>query len=76
MFLSPQLSGGLAVLLCNVKTTKIRGVVSQARVLCCSASDDATELLVPPTGSSPGDRVTFLSYPGNRGYALTVGTVK
>lgn len=60
-----ELQGGLAVLLCNVKACKMRGVVSQARLLCCSASDDVTELLVPPTGSTPGDRVTFLNYPGD-----------
>nr|XP_046236139.1 aminoacyl tRNA synthase complex-interacting multifunctional protein 1-like [Scatophagus argus] len=57
--------GDLAVLLCNVKACKQRGVVSQARLLCCSASDDVIELLVPPTGSHPGDRVTFLNYPGD-----------
>ncbi|KAF6738144.1 Aminoacyl tRNA synthase complex-interacting multifunctional protein 1 [Oryzias melastigma] len=56
--------GPLVVVLCNVKASKLRGVVSQARLLCCSASDDDVEMLVPPTGSAPGDRVTFLSYPG------------
>ena len=63
-----QLQGVLAVLLCNVKASKMRGVVSQARLLCCSASIDCIELLAPPTGSAPGDRVTFLNYPGNHGY--------
>ncbi|XP_054457833.1 aminoacyl tRNA synthase complex-interacting multifunctional protein 1-like [Anoplopoma fimbria] len=60
-----ELQGGLAVLLCNVKACKLRGVVSQARLLCCSTPDDCTELLAPPTGSTPGDRVTFLNYPGD-----------
>ncbi|XP_049922418.1 aminoacyl tRNA synthase complex-interacting multifunctional protein 1-like isoform X3 [Epinephelus moara] len=59
------LQGSLAVLLCNVKSCKLRGVVSQARLLCCSTSDDHTELLTPPTGSTPGDRITFLNYPGD-----------
>ncbi|KAM4537255.1 aminoacyl tRNA synthase complex-interacting multifunctional protein 1 [Odontesthes bonariensis] len=59
-----ELQGSLAVLLCNVKASKMRGVASQARLLCCSTSDDCVELLAPPTGSVPGDRVTFLSYPG------------
>lgn len=59
-----ELRGGLAVLLCNVKACRVRGVVSQARLLCCSAPDGSTEQLVPPTGSAPGDRVTFHSYPG------------
>ncbi|XP_060951686.1 aminoacyl tRNA synthase complex-interacting multifunctional protein 1 [Limanda limanda] len=60
-----ELQDGLAVLLCNVKACKLRGVVSQARLLCCSTSDDCIELLAPPTGSVPGDRVTFLNYPGD-----------
>ncbi|XP_033507723.1 aminoacyl tRNA synthase complex-interacting multifunctional protein 1 [Epinephelus lanceolatus] len=60
-----ELQGSLAVLLCNVKACKLRGVVSQARLLCCSTSDDHTELLTPPTGSTPGDRVTFLNFPGD-----------
>ncbi|XP_035005424.1 aminoacyl tRNA synthase complex-interacting multifunctional protein 1 isoform X1 [Hippoglossus stenolepis] len=60
-----ELQDGLAVLLCNVKACKLRGVVSQARILCCSTSDDCIELLAPPTGSVPGDRVTFLNYPGD-----------
>ncbi|KAM4611662.1 aminoacyl tRNA synthase complex-interacting multifunctional protein 1 [Polymixia lowei] len=59
-----ELQGGLAVLLCNVKPCKLRGVVSQARLLCCSASNDHIELLAPPTGAAPGDRVTFHNYPG------------
>ncbi|XP_068163824.1 aminoacyl tRNA synthase complex-interacting multifunctional protein 1-like [Antennarius striatus] len=60
-----ELHGALVVLLCNVKACKMRGVVSQARLLCCSNSTDITELLVPPTGSTPGDRVTFFNYPGD-----------
>ncbi|XP_076580956.1 aminoacyl tRNA synthase complex-interacting multifunctional protein 1 [Chaetodon auriga] len=59
-----ELQGSLAVLLCNVKACKMRGVVSQARLLCCSTAGDIAEPLVPPTGSTPGDRVTFLDYPG------------
>ncbi|XP_059210253.1 aminoacyl tRNA synthase complex-interacting multifunctional protein 1-like [Centropristis striata] len=59
-----ELQGGLAVLLCNVKACRVRGVVSQARLLCCSASNSCSQLLTPPTGSIPGDRVTFLNYPG------------
>ncbi|KAG7215156.1 hypothetical protein INR49_006902 [Caranx melampygus] len=60
-----ELQGGLAVLLCNVKACKMRGVVSQARLLCCATPDDHVELLAVPTGCAPGDRVTFLNYPGD-----------
>ncbi|KAK5848076.1 hypothetical protein PBY51_005726 [Eleginops maclovinus] len=60
-----ELQGVLAVLLCNVKACKLRGVASKARLLVCSASEgDCTERLAPPPGSEPGDRVTFLNYPG------------
>ncbi|MEQ2163511.1 hypothetical protein GOODEAATRI_030898, partial [Goodea atripinnis] len=58
------LQGSLGVFLCNVKASKMRGVFSQGRLLCCSASDVRVELLVPPSGSVPGDRITFLNYPG------------
>ncbi|KAK2863397.1 hypothetical protein Q5P01_002930 [Channa striata] len=60
-----ELQGSLAVLLINVKTCKLKGVVSQARLLCCANSDDSVEVLAPPTGAAPGDRVTFLNYPGD-----------
>ncbi|XP_061566065.1 aminoacyl tRNA synthase complex-interacting multifunctional protein 1-like [Cololabis saira] len=59
-----KLPDSLAVLLCNLKASKKKGVVSQARLLCCSAPDDRVEVLAPPTGSAPGDRVSFLTYPG------------
>uniref|UniRef100_A0A3B5Q7Z0 Aminoacyl tRNA synthetase complex interacting multifunctional protein 1b n=1 Tax=Xiphophorus maculatus TaxID=8083 RepID=A0A3B5Q7Z0_XIPMA len=59
-----QLQGSLGVFLCNVKASKMRGVASHGRLLCCCASDVITELLAPPSGSAPGDRITFLSYPG------------
>ncbi|XP_077357318.1 aminoacyl tRNA synthase complex-interacting multifunctional protein 1-like isoform X1 [Festucalex cinctus] len=59
-----QLTGSLAVLLCNVKACKVKGVALQARLLRCFQSDGAVELLAPPAGSNPGDRVTFLNYPG------------
>lgn len=62
-FLNFQLQGALVVLLCNIKACRQRGVISQARLLFCF-SNDTTELLVPPSGSTPGDRVTFLNYPG------------
>ncbi|XP_008290895.1 aminoacyl tRNA synthase complex-interacting multifunctional protein 1 [Stegastes partitus] len=59
-----QLRGSLVVLLCNVKACKLKGVASQARLLCCSAPGDDVQLLLPPAGSAPGDRVTVPSYHG------------
>ncbi|KAM9834199.1 aminoacyl tRNA synthase complex-interacting multifunctional protein 1-like isoform 1-T1 [Syngnathus typhle] len=57
------LVGSLAVLLCNVKGCKVKGVASHARLLRCFQPDGPVELLAPPTGSEPGDRVTFLNHP-------------
>ncbi|KAI5609291.1 hypothetical protein C0J50_6293, partial [Silurus asotus] len=58
-----QLQDTLVVLLCNVRPVKVRGVQSQARVLC-AVNQHRMEPLAPPTSSQPGDRVTFQTYPG------------
>ncbi|XP_028272665.1 aminoacyl tRNA synthase complex-interacting multifunctional protein 1a isoform X2 [Parambassis ranga] len=58
-----QMQNRMAVLLCNLKPAKMRGVVSQAMVMCAS-SPDKVEILDPPSGAVPGDRVTFQSFPG------------
>ncbi|KAK1886161.1 Aminoacyl tRNA synthase complex-interacting multifunctional protein 1 [Dissostichus eleginoides] len=54
----------MAVLMCNLKPAKMRGVVSQAMVMCAS-SPDKVEILDPPSGAVPGDRVTFQGFPGD-----------
>ncbi|XP_062334894.1 aminoacyl tRNA synthase complex-interacting multifunctional protein 1a isoform X2 [Osmerus eperlanus] len=59
-----QMQNRLAVLLCNLKPAKMRGVVSQAMVMCAS-SPDQVEILDPPAGALPGDRVTFENFPGD-----------
>ena len=43
----------------------MRGITSQAMVMC-SVSEDRTsfEVLDPPDGSVPGDRISFEGYPG------------
>lgn len=58
-----QMQNRMAVLLCNLKPAKMRGVVSQAMVMCGS-SPDKVEILDPPSGAVPGDRVTFQGFPG------------
>ncbi|XP_062852323.1 aminoacyl tRNA synthase complex-interacting multifunctional protein 1a [Trichomycterus rosablanca] len=59
-----QMQNRMAVLLCNLKPAKMRGVVSQAMVMCAS-SPDKVEILDPPSGAAPGDRVTFQGFPGD-----------
>ncbi|XP_077380684.1 aminoacyl tRNA synthase complex-interacting multifunctional protein 1a isoform X1 [Festucalex cinctus] len=58
-----QMQNRLAILLCNLKPAKMRGVTSQAMVMCAS-SPDVVEILDPPSGAVPGDRVTFQGFSG------------
>ncbi|XP_037621758.1 aminoacyl tRNA synthase complex-interacting multifunctional protein 1-like [Sebastes umbrosus] len=58
-----QMQNHMAVLLCNLKPAKTRGVLSQAMLMCAS-SPDKVEILKPPSGAAPGDRVTFQGFPG------------
>ncbi|EJC98109.1 uncharacterized protein FOMMEDRAFT_24110 [Fomitiporia mediterranea MF3/22] len=50
------------VAVCNLKPANMRGVKSHAMVLCASLEEDGIkriELIQPPSGSKPGDRVYF-----------------
>ncbi|KAM5193247.1 aminoacyl tRNA synthase complex-interacting multifunctional protein 1 isoform 2-T3 [Mantella aurantiaca] len=58
-----QMQNRMAVLLCNLKPAKMRGVLSQAMVMCAS-SPEKVEILDPPSGAVPGDRITFEGFPG------------
>lgn len=53
----------MVILLCNLKPAKMRGVLSQAMLMCAS-SPEKVEILTPPNGSVPGDRITFDAFPG------------
>lgn len=53
----------MVVVLCNLKASKLRGVPSEAMVLCAS-TPEKVELMEPPAGAQPGDRVTCEAYPG------------
>ncbi|NWW48765.1 AIMP1 protein, partial [Pedionomus torquatus] len=59
-----QMQNRMVVLLCNLKPAKMRGVVSQAMVMCAS-SPEKVEILAPPPGAVPGDRITFEGFPGD-----------
>ncbi|KAA0188976.1 hypothetical protein HAZT_HAZT001504 [Hyalella azteca] len=52
----------LVVVLCNLKPAKMRGVTSQAMVMCAS-TPEKVEILTPPAGSVPGDLVEFDGFP-------------
>ncbi|XP_046419265.1 aminoacyl tRNA synthase complex-interacting multifunctional protein 1 [Neodiprion fabricii] len=57
-----ELNNKMVVLLCNLKPSKMRGVTSEAMVMCASTSDKV-EILVPPLGAVPGDLVHVDGYP-------------
>ncbi|KAM6313686.1 aminoacyl tRNA synthase complex-interacting multifunctional protein 1 [Aegotheles albertisi] len=59
-----QMQNRMAILLCNLKPAKMRGVVSQAMVMCAS-SPEKVEILAPPPEAVPGDRITFEGFSGN-----------
>lgn len=58
-----QMQNRMAVLLCNLKPARMSGVVSQATVMCAS-SPDKVEMLDPPRGAVPGERITFQGFSG------------
>ncbi|CAN7992149.1 unnamed protein product [Ixodes hexagonus] len=58
-----QMQNRMAVLMCNLKPAKMRGVTSEAMVMCASTPDNV-EILKPPQDAVPGDRVTCVEFPG------------
>uniref|UniRef100_A0A3B4Z9W2 Aminoacyl tRNA synthase complex-interacting multifunctional protein 1-like n=1 Tax=Stegastes partitus TaxID=144197 RepID=A0A3B4Z9W2_9TELE len=58
-----QMQNRMVVILCNLKPVKTRGRMNQAMIMCAS-SLDKMEILDPPCGAVPGDRVTFQGFPG------------
>lgn len=61
-----DLNGKSVVLLCNLKPAKMRGIESQAMVLCATSKDGNTvECLIPPAGAKPGDKCFFDGYQGD-----------
>lgn len=51
----------LVVVLCNLKPAKMRGVTSEAMVMCAS-TPEKVEVLSPPAGALPGDLVHCEGY--------------
>ena len=45
-----------AILLCNLKPSKMRGIMSEAMVMCASTKEKV-EILTPPAGANIGDPV-------------------
>lgn len=53
----------MVAVLCNLKPSKLRGVLSEAMVLCAS-TPEKVELLVPPPEAQVGDRITVEGFVG------------
>ena len=57
-----KMQGAMCIVLCNLKAKKLGGFPSHGMVLCSktgAGESEATELLVAPEGSVPGDLITF-----------------
>lgn len=52
----------IVMVLCNLKPVKMRGVTSEAMVMCAS-SPEKVEVLIPPNGARPGELVICEGYP-------------
>ncbi|XP_037714316.1 aminoacyl tRNA synthase complex-interacting multifunctional protein 1 [Drosophila subpulchrella] len=57
-----EMQNRLVVVMCNLKPAKMRGVTSEAMVMCAS-TPDKVEVLSPPAGAVPGDLVHCEGYP-------------
>ncbi|KAK7476959.1 hypothetical protein BaRGS_00031818 [Batillaria attramentaria] len=57
-----QMRDRLAVFMCNLKPSKMRGIASEGMIMCANAGK--VEILVPPPGVVPGDCISFDGYSG------------
>ncbi|ESO92251.1 hypothetical protein LOTGIDRAFT_217054 [Lottia gigantea] len=60
-----KLQDRLAVFVCNLKPAKMRGVLSEAMLMCAS-TPESVEPLELPSGTSLGERVFFEGYEQNQ----------
>jgi len=58
-----EMQNRMVVILCNLKPAKMRGILSEAMVMCASTADKV-EILSPPEGAVPGDLVTVAGFEG------------
>ncbi|XP_042222668.1 aminoacyl tRNA synthase complex-interacting multifunctional protein 1-like [Homarus americanus] len=59
-----EMQNRVVVLLCNLKPANMRGIASEAMIMCAS-TPDKVEILAPPAGSQPGDLIEFEGYTRN-----------
>jgi len=51
-----EMQDRMAIILCNLKPSKMRGIMSEAMVMCAS-TPEKVEIMAPPPGCKPGDLV-------------------
>lgn len=56
-----EMQDRMAVILCNLKPSKMRGIMSEAMVMCAS-TPDKVEIMAPPPDSKPGDVVEVCGF--------------
>merc|ERR1712183_823594 len=56
-----EMQDRMAVILCNLNPSKMRGILSEAMVMCAS-TPEKVEIMAPPPGSKPGDVVEVSGY--------------
>jgi len=59
-----EMQDRMAVLCCNLKPSKMRGIMSEAMVMCAS-TPEKVEILCPPKNSKPGDPVLVEGFTRN-----------
>ena len=60
-----ELQGIKAIFLCNLKPQKMRGISSEAMILCAETPDKLKcEIIEPPKNAKPGDSVIVEGYDG------------
>ena len=59
-----EMQNRMVIVLCNLKPAKMRGVTSEAMVMCAS-TPEKVEILSPPAGAVPGDLVQCEGYTRN-----------
>ena len=58
-----ELQGKKAIFLCNLKPQKMRGIFSEAMILCAETADkQKCEVIIPPEDAKPGDSVTVKGF--------------
>lgn len=59
-----EMQNRMVVVLCNLKPAKMRGVTSEAMVMCAS-TPEKVEIMSPPDGAVPGDLISCEGFPRN-----------